>query len=187
MTSSVYLVNRRDTGRRLTQCGPVNRQRLLQIAEDANVIDDQAILLVSPHSVCPCDGLHERVVLHRFVQVDRGARRHVEAGDPHGAYEHDAERIIGILELRFQVFLDHALAVRGDVQALLLELFDLVLFGGNHNRHVCFLKILQALFEFRLVHRIGGGKFLSAAWQWRSSSASERYRTSELPWPYQSK
>jgi putative transposase len=55
-------------------------------------------------------------------------------------HENDAKRIIRILELGFQVFPDHAPAVGGDVQTLLLELFDLVLCRRDHDRHIRFLK-----------------------------------------------
>ena len=50
--------------------------------------------------------------------------------------------------------------MRGDVQALLFEFFDLVLRLGNHHRHVGFLKEFQPAFEFRLVHWIGPGEIL---------------------------
>src|ERR1039457_4055279 len=81
------------------------------------VIHNQPVLLVPENPVRPCDGLHERTVLHRLVQVDGGAGRHIEPGDPHGAHEHDAEGIIWILELAFQIrfFLRHPLSMRGDV------------------------------------------------------------------------
>ena len=34
------------------------------------------------------DGLHQRVIAHRLVEVERGAGRRVEARHPHGAHKH---------------------------------------------------------------------------------------------------
>ena len=48
-------------------------------------------------------------------------------GEPHGAYEHQPERVVGVLELGVEVLLDHPLAVLGDVESGLGHVGDLVL------------------------------------------------------------
>ena len=89
----------------------VDRERLVQVAEDADVVDDQPVVLAGEDAVGPRDRLHQRVVAHRLVEIDRRARRHVEAGHPHGAHEHDAAAgPAASLNLLVQVLLDHPLA-----------------------------------------------------------------------------
>src|SRR5260370_35470356 len=73
---------------------PIDRQRLLKVSKDSDVINNQAILFLSPHSLCPCDGLHQRVILHRLVGIDGGARRHVESGNPHPTNKNDSQQVV---------------------------------------------------------------------------------------------
>src|SRR6266699_2153627 len=40
--------------------GPIDREGLLKIAKDSDVINDQAVLLLSPNAISPSDGLHQR-------------------------------------------------------------------------------------------------------------------------------
>ena len=107
-----------------------------EVLEHADVVDDHARALARRATVRSRDGLHERVVLHRLVEIDGAAGRHVEAGDPHGADEHEPQRVVGVLELALEVLLLHPLAVRQDVEALLLQVVDLVLRLADHHRHV---------------------------------------------------
>ena len=82
------------------------------------------------------DGLHQVVGLHRLVDVERRQALHVEAGQPHGADDGDAERMLRVLEGvvhvhplavgRLEAGLHHH-AVRDDVEAPLLEVPHLVL------------------------------------------------------------
>ncbi len=98
----------------------VDGQRLLQVAEHPGVVHDQPAHLAGIDPVGPGDGLHQGVVAHRLVEIERRAARHVEAGHPHGADEDQAEGVVRVLELGLQVLLHHALAVRPDVQPLVL-------------------------------------------------------------------
>ena len=82
------------------------------------------------------DGLHEAVGLERLVEVHGRERLHVEAGKPHGTYEDDAERVVGILELVVKLALLHLLTVRRYVEPPLAETIDLVLLLAHHNRHL---------------------------------------------------
>ena len=68
------------------------RQRLAQALEHAVVVHDHAEVLARIHAVGAGDGLHQGVGLHRLVDVERGQALHVEAGQPHGADDGDAER-----------------------------------------------------------------------------------------------
>lgn len=113
----------------------VDPQGVLKVTEDAHVIDNEASGLARCHAVRSGDGLHQGVIAHRLVEVERGAGRHVEAGDPHRADEDQSERPIGILELLVKVLAHHALAVRDDVQSLFLQVFNLVLGLRHHHSH----------------------------------------------------
>src|SRR5207249_190276 len=54
--------------------------------------------LMQTIAVCPRDGLHERVVPHRLVEIHGGAARRVEASQPHCADEYQAQRVLSVLE-----------------------------------------------------------------------------------------
>ena len=79
---------------RLGVRGAVDRERLLEVPEHADVVDDQPVVLVGEHPVGAGDRLHQRVVAHRPVEVDRRHARRVEAGHPHRADEHQPQRIV---------------------------------------------------------------------------------------------
>ena len=102
-------------------------QRPAQALEDAAVVDDQAVVLALVDPVGAGDALHQRVGLERLVEVEGGEARHVEAGQPHGAHDGDAERVLLFLE---RVVDGHLLHVseprlgahrRGQLHALLDE------------------------------------------------------------------
>jgi hypothetical protein len=65
----------------------VDRQCLLQRSEDIGVIHDHATVFAGEDAVGSRDGLHQGVIAHRLVEIDRRAARSVEAGQPHGADE----------------------------------------------------------------------------------------------------
>ena len=97
----------------------VDRQRLFQVAEHADVIDDEARLLARRDAVRARDRLHQRVVLHRLVEVD------VEQVGTSKPVIHMAQTKTsrsgssGVLELLVHVLVDHAPAMRLDVEPLL--------------------------------------------------------------------
>jgi hypothetical protein len=64
------------------------------------------------------NGPHQRVVLHRLVEIDGAACRHIEAGDPHRTHEYKPERVVGVLEFTFKVLLLHPFPVGQNVEAL---------------------------------------------------------------------
>ncbi len=109
----------------------VDRQRLLQRGKHVGVVHDDTTVLAGEHAIGPGYGLHQRVVAHRLVQIHRRATGCVEAGQPHGADEDQAQGVFGILELLVHARLRfaHAPAVRFDLQAQRLHLLDLVLPG----------------------------------------------------------
>ena len=114
----------------------VDRERLLEIAEDPDVVDDEPVLLLGEDAVRARDRLHERVVPHRAVEVDRRAARRVEARHPHRADEDEPERIARILEPLVERLRDHPRPVRADVEPHALHLGDLVLPLADDDRHV---------------------------------------------------
>ena len=132
----------------------VDRQRLLEVAEDIDVGDDQAVVLVGEHAVGAGDRLHQGVIPERLVEVDGRQRGHVEPGRPHRADERDAERVLGVLELLLQPLLDHALAVGLDVEPAVRHLGDLVLRLRDHDGHVGVAHEADlALHQVRLLRR----------------------------------
>lgn len=70
----------------------VGRQRLLQQIGESESIDDQPTLLVAEDAVHASDGFHQSVAAHRLVGVHRVQAGGGEAGQPHVADDHDAER-----------------------------------------------------------------------------------------------
>ena len=132
------LLDRRDDllAARTVVAERILRQRRAQARQHAVVIDDQAEILAGINPVRPRDGLHQRVCLHRLVDVERGQALHVEAGQPHGADDRHAERMLRVLERRLDIdalaiarleALLHQGAMRDDVKAPFLEVGDLVL------------------------------------------------------------
>ena len=112
------------------------RQRLPQAPQHAVVVDDQAKILAGIDPVRSCDRLHQRVRLHRLVDVEGGQAFHVEARHPHRADDGDAEGVLRVLEgglhidalalCDFETLL-HAGAMGDDVETPLLEVGNLVL------------------------------------------------------------
>ena len=109
--------------------GAINGQRLFQGGEHVGVVHDHAAVLAGEHAIRSGDGLHERVIPHRLVQIHRGTTRRVEAGQPHGADEHNPQRVGRVLEFlgQWRLRLVHPLAMRHDVQPARLHLLNLVL------------------------------------------------------------
>ena len=112
--------------------GGVDGEGSLQVPEHAHVVDDETVVLVGEHPVGPGDGLHQQVGAHGLVEIHRRRGRRVESGEPHGAHEHQPERVVGVLELGVEILLDHPLAVFGNVESGLGHVGDLVL-GLRHN------------------------------------------------------
>ena len=72
----------------------VLRQRFAQALEHAVVVHDDAAVLAGIDAVGAGDGLHQGVGLHRLVDVERAKALDIEAGQPHGADDGDAERML---------------------------------------------------------------------------------------------
>ena len=92
--------------------------------------------LVGAKGVRASDGLHQRVRLHRLVDVERGQTFHIEARQPHGADDRDAERMLRRLEGSLHIdalaiaaieTLFHKGAMWDDVESPLPEVGDFVL------------------------------------------------------------
>lgn len=79
---------------------------------------------------------HEAVGLHGLVEVHRSQRLHIEAREPHGADEHDAQRVVRILKLVVQAALLHLHPMRTDIEVPFLEVRDLVLLLADDDRHL---------------------------------------------------
>ena len=76
----------------------VRDERFLELIGEAEVVHHQAAGFVAEDAVHAGDGLHESVALHRLVGVHRVQAGRIEAGQPHVAHDHDAERVLGVLE-----------------------------------------------------------------------------------------
>jgi hypothetical protein len=71
---------------------------LAEVVGQAEVVHHQAAGLVAEDAVDARDGLHQPVALHRLVDVERVHRGRVEAGQPHVAHDHHAQRVRGVAE-----------------------------------------------------------------------------------------
>ena len=131
---SVNDLNRRIDIARLRRS--VDGQCLLQVPEHADVVDDQSVVLLGEDPVGAGNRLHQGVVAHRPIEIDRRDRRCVEAGHPHRAHEYDPQRVVGVLELLGEVLAVHPLAVRTDVEAKVVQLLEFVLPLRDDHRHV---------------------------------------------------
>ncbi len=76
----------------------VDRQRVPQGFDQAQVVHHQAAGLIPEDAVDPRDGLHQPVPAHRLVHIHGVQARRVEAGQPHIAHDHDPERVVRVLE-----------------------------------------------------------------------------------------
>ena len=73
------------------------------------------------------------MVTHRLIEVHGRTGRSVEPGHPHGAHEHQPERVHGVLEPGIEVLVVHLPAVRSDVQAEFGHVGHLALGLGHHH------------------------------------------------------
>ena len=128
----------------------IEGQGLLQGGEHIGVVNDQAAVLAGEDAVGPGDRLHQGVVAHRLVEIQRRAARRIEAGEPHGADEHQPQRIGGVLEALIQRWLGRRepAAVRFDVEAQGGHVGDLVLGGRHDHRHIGAGEDVQPLPQF---------------------------------------
>ena len=85
-----------------TLAGAIDGRRIYPGREDARVIHDHAAVFAGEHPVGARDGLHQRVIPHRLVEIHRGTARRVETGQPHGTDEHQSQRVVGVLQLLVQ-------------------------------------------------------------------------------------
>src|SRR5262249_1069960 len=109
--------------------------RFAQALEHAVVVHDHAAVLARINAIGASNGLHEGMRLHRLIDVEGGEALDVEASEPHGADNSNAERVLWVLESvlhsyplairRLEALLHHH-AVRDDVKAPLLEVAHLV-------------------------------------------------------------
>ncbi len=74
------------------------RERGLQFGPDAEIVDDEAARLVAEDAVDAGDRLHQRMALHRLVDIERVQRRRVESGQPHVAHDDEIEARVRVLE-----------------------------------------------------------------------------------------
>ena len=117
-------------------CAGIDAERLVEIAQDIDVADDQAVVLAGEDPVGPRDRLHQGLVAHRLVEIDGRAGGDVETGRPHRADERDAEQVLRVLEPPLEVFLDHSPPDRPDVDPAFRHLGHFVLRLRDHDGHI---------------------------------------------------
>ena len=81
----------------------VLRQRQVHLLLDADVVDDQSLLLVLKLPVHPRDRLDQIVPLDRLVDVDGIEEGHVKARQPHVHHDGDFEIGFRLLELGIEL------------------------------------------------------------------------------------
>ena len=123
---------------RATTTAAIESQCLLQRRKDIGVIHDQAAVLAGVDAVGPSDGLHQGVIAHRLVEIQRRAGGRIEAGEPHGAHKHQPQGIAGVLEASIQrrIGCGEPAAMGFDIEAQGGHVVDLVLGGRNDHRHL---------------------------------------------------
>ena len=109
---------------------------LPQRLHHAHVVHDEAVALALGDAVGARDRLHEAVRLHGFVEIHYRQRLDVEASEPHRAYEHDTEGVVGIFKLVVEVTLLHLASMGLDVEAPGAEAGNLVLLLAHHHGHL---------------------------------------------------
>ncbi len=124
------------------------RQRTAEVLQDAAIVDDETVVLSLMNAVRPSDGLHQRMRLKRFVEIERGKALHVEPGEPHSTNDGDAEWMAVLFKGAFDIdplpvgglesFLDQ-LAMWRDIEVPIPELADLALFFAYHDGDLRFL------------------------------------------------
>ena len=89
-----------DVGRR------EHRERFGQLHGHAPVVHDEAVgLLVAGGAVHPGDGLEQRVLPERRVEIHDLLDRRVETGEQHVADDEDGQRVVRVLEALDQLVL----------------------------------------------------------------------------------
>ena len=84
------------------------------------------------------------MVAHGSIEVDGRDAGRIEPGHPHGAHEHQPQRVGRVLEVLVKRPCVHPSPVGLDIEALLGEGLDLVLTLADHHRHVRGLHQLDA-------------------------------------------
>ena len=105
----------------------VHSQCFLQIAKHTNIVNNQTIYFSRKNSICPGDRLHQGVIFHWLVQIQRRKHRYIKSRQPHTAHNHHAKWIIGIFEFLFHVLFDHSFAMRPNVNAFFFKIAHLIL------------------------------------------------------------
>jgi hypothetical protein len=105
----------------------VVRQGEVHLLLDADVVDDEALLLVLKLPVHPGDGLDQVVTLDRLVDVDGVEEGYVKTRQPHVHHNRDFEVGFGLLELGVEL-----LAVVLDAEQV-VERFLVVLAPRHHH------------------------------------------------------
>ena len=136
-------------------------QCLLHILEHVHIVHQDTTSLAGEYTVGACDSLHQRVALHRLVEIQCRERRHIKSRQPHGADEHQAQRVVLVLEAVLDILavgrdLVHLLAVLGDVQSVLHELLGLLGLLADDDGHLNAVHVVEHSGEF-VALLLGGG------------------------------
>ena len=68
-------------------------QRVLEVLQDADVVDNQSTWLVLEHTIDAGNRLHQAMSAHRLVDIHRVHARRIEARKPHVPDDHKLERV----------------------------------------------------------------------------------------------
>ena len=72
---------------------------LFECRSNADIINDQAALLVLEHTVDTSDSLHKIIATHRLIDIHSRQRRHIKARQPHIHDDSDFQGAVIVLEL----------------------------------------------------------------------------------------
>ena len=132
----------------------IDRQRLLEVAENSHVVDDQARSACLPRLGSLVRSSASACGSSSACRGKSSTSRHVKAGDPHRTNENHAQRVIRRLEFLVQVFPHQASAVRLNVQPPLGHQGDFILRGADDDGHVGLRQPVELLLQGRAFDRI---------------------------------
>ena len=97
---------------------------------------------------------------HRFVEIECRERWHIKSREPHGAYEDERQRVVGVFEAVFDVCpfrgnLVHLLAMRNDIESFLCKEFGFLGFLADDDCHLHTLHIFDYLGQAFTLRSIG--------------------------------
>src|SRR5271166_4813986 len=105
-------------------------------------------MLAGKHPVGSGYSLHQCVIPHWLIEVNRGAAWRIESRQPHRAEKNESKWIARVFKLFVEFLFIHSFPMRHDIQPQSFHLLCLVLSRRNDGAHVGAGKQLKPLLKF---------------------------------------